>query len=131
MLKSKTLRNRLISGGLELVLSHTEKLCQASYYTYPVFYEYKMYNHKIKTSFFSLCLSGPCTFLYPWKAVYNTMREITNLVFNRIRWIGTGSHQYEKTLSSIVFYPAFYEYKMYNHKIKTSFISRCLRHLGA
>ena len=38
---------------------------------------------------------------------------------------------YEKTMSSIVLYPAFYEYIMYNHKIKTSFFSRCLRHLGA
>ena len=33
------------------------------------------------------------------------------LVFIRIRWIGTGSHPYEKTMSSIVLYPAFYEYK--------------------
>ena len=30
------------------------------------------------------------------------------LVLIRIRWIGTGSHPYEKTMSSIVFYPAFY-----------------------
>ena len=35
------LRNRLISGGLEPVLSQTEKICIASYYTYPVFYDYK------------------------------------------------------------------------------------------
>ena len=34
------LRNRLISGGLEPVLSHTEKLCKASYYIH-VFYGYK------------------------------------------------------------------------------------------
>ena len=34
---------------------------------YPVFYKYKMYDNKIKTS------------LYPRKAVNNTMREITIL----------------------------------------------------
>ena len=45
------------------------------------------------------------------KAVYNTIREITILVFTRIRWIGTGSHPYEKTMCSIVLYTAFYEYK--------------------
>ena len=33
------------------------------------------------------------------------------LVFIRIRWIGTGSHPYEKTMSSIVLYPSFYKYK--------------------
>ena len=37
------------------------------------------------------------------------------LVFIRIWWIGTSSHPYEKTMSSIVLCPAFYEYKMYNH----------------
>ena len=36
-----------------------------------------------------------------------------------IRWIRTSSHPYEKIMSSIVLYPVFYEYKMYNHKIKT------------
>ena len=43
--------------------------------------------------------------------VYNTMKEITILVFIRIRWIGIDSHPYEKTMTSIVLYPAFYEYK--------------------
>ena len=33
------------------------------------------------------------------------------LVFIRIQWIGTGSHAYEKTMSSIVSYPIFYEYR--------------------
>ena len=33
------------------------------------------------------------------------------IVFIRIRWIGTGSHPYEKTMSSIVLYPVFYEYR--------------------
>ncbi len=33
------------------------------------------------------------------------------LVFIRIRWTETGSHPYEKTMSSVVLYPAFYEYK--------------------
>ena len=33
------------------------------------------------------------------------------LVFIRIRWIGTGSHPYEKSMSSIVLYPVFYEYR--------------------
>ena len=36
-----------------------------------------------------------------------------------IRWIRTGLHPYEKIMSSIVLYPVFYKYKMYNHKIKT------------
>ena len=39
-----------------------------------------------------------------------------------IRWIRIGSHPYEKKpMSSIVLYPVSYEYKMYNHKIKTGF----------
>ena len=38
------------------------------------------------------------------------------LVFIRIRWTGTSSHPYEKTLSSTVLYPAFSNIKMYNHK---------------
>ena len=33
------------------------------------------------------------------------------LVFIRIRWIGTGPHPYKKTMSSIVLYPAFCDYK--------------------
>ena len=32
------------------------------------------------------------------------------LVFIRIRWIKTGSYPSEKTMSSIVLYPAFYSY---------------------
>ena len=31
------------------------------------------------------------------------------LVFIQIRWIGTGSHPHEKSMSSIILYPAFYE----------------------
>ena len=38
-----------------------------------------------------------------------------------IRWIRSGSHPYEKSMSSIVLYPVFYKFKMYNHKIKTNF----------
>ena len=38
-----------------------------------------------------------------------------DIEFSRIhsnpRWIGTGSHSYEKTMSFILLYPAFYEYK--------------------
>ena len=44
--------NHLLSGGLEPVLSHTEKLCIASYYE-QLSAVIKMYNYKIKTSFFS------------------------------------------------------------------------------
>ena len=43
-------RNRLISGRLEPVLSHTEKSCLASYYR-QFFHEYLIKNHKIHTSF--------------------------------------------------------------------------------
>ena len=42
-----SLRNRLISGGLEPVVSHTEKLCLASYYI-QFSTNVKMYNQKIK-----------------------------------------------------------------------------------
>ena len=38
-----------------------------------------------------------------------------------IRRIRTGSQPSWKFMSCIVLYPVFYEYKMYNHKIKTSF----------
>ena len=55
--------------------------------------------------------------------------NLTYLIFlysleTNIRWIRTGFHPYEKTMSSIVFYPVF-NVKMYNQMIKTSFF----RHL--
>ena len=42
----------------------------------------------------------------------NIISEETFLVFIRIRWIGTGSHPFENTMSSTELYPAFYEYKI-------------------
>ena len=49
-------RNRLISGGLEPVLSYTEKLCLASYYI-QFSTKMKMYNHKIKISFYLITVN--------------------------------------------------------------------------
>ena len=46
------LRNRLISAGLEPVLSHTEKSFIISYYI-QFSTNIKMYNHNIKNSFVS------------------------------------------------------------------------------
>ena len=53
------------------------------------------------------------------------------LVFIRIRWIGTGSHPYEKLCLASYYIQLSTNIEMYNHKIKTSLFSRCLRHLGA
>ena len=47
------LRHRLISGGLEPVLSHTEKSCIASYYK-QLSTNNEIKNHTINTSFVSL-----------------------------------------------------------------------------
>ena len=47
-----SLRNRLISGGLEPVLSYTKKLCIESYYIFST--NIKMYSHEIKTIFWHL-----------------------------------------------------------------------------
>ena len=44
------IQNQLISGGIELVLIHTKKLCLASYHI-QFSLSIKMYNYKIKTSF--------------------------------------------------------------------------------
>ena len=44
------------------------------------------------------------------------------LIFIRIRRIGTGSHPYEKTMSSINYIQLSTNIKMYNHKIKTIFL---------
>ena len=79
------LPNRSISGGLEPVLSHTEKSCIVSYYR-----QFSA-NIKINSLYFTIFLgkifgpSGPIklkknfnfSFYYPQKAVYNTMRYIT------------------------------------------------------
>ena len=64
------LRNRFISGGLEPVLSHTEKLCITSYYI-QFSVNVKVYKHTIKISF------------YPRKVVYDKMREITITTFHK------------------------------------------------
>ncbi len=48
-----------------------------------------------------------------------TLQLLSNQDFEKILyskpiyiwWIRTGSHPYEKTMSSIVLYPVFYEYK--------------------
>ena len=45
------LRSRLISAGLEPVLSHNEKSCIASYYRLNIFHEYQNKINKIYTSF--------------------------------------------------------------------------------
>ncbi len=65
--------------------------------------------NRIRTS----STANTCLSLYYRQFITNikTKRLTQFLVFIRIRWIGTGSHPYEKTMSSIVFYPAFYEYK--------------------
>ena len=80
------LRNRLISGGLEPVLSNTEKLCIASYYI-QFSMNIKMNHHKINTSLIArafgtsglikLVLISQFFILIFAKAVYNTMRHIT------------------------------------------------------
>ena len=41
----------------------------------------------------------------------------------------SGCHR--KIMHPIILYTVFYEYKMYNHNIKTSFVRPCLRHLLA
>ena len=71
------LRNRLISGGLEQVLNHTENLCIALYYI-KFSTKIEMYNHKIKTRFLARTfgISGLKKKLFhPRKAVYNLMRK--------------------------------------------------------
>ena len=74
------LRNRLISTGLEPVLSHIEKSCIASYYR-----QFSM-NNKIKIlkiipvlvnpDLLSIraTITGFRLIIFPRKAVYNTMR---------------------------------------------------------
>ena len=56
-----------------------KKLCLTSNYI-QLSTNIKMYNHKIKTSFFSpkVPKARAIRILYPRKAVYNTMKEITN-----------------------------------------------------
>ena len=72
----------IISAGLELVISHTEKWCIATYYN-QFSTNINMYNHKINPIFLARIfgISGlkilKLYILYPWKAVYNTMRELT------------------------------------------------------
>ena len=70
-----------------------------------------MNNHYIKTSFVSPYLQHlgvnktalNCTYLYPQKAVYNTMHNYSGIAWNpiNIRWIITGSH---KELTSFCFF---------------------------
>ena len=81
-----SLRNRLISGGLEPVLSPTEKLCLASFYI-QFSTTIKCTIIRFKTRCFSQCLLQLGAkkelvvillfILYPRKAIYNMMREIT------------------------------------------------------
>ena len=59
----------------------------------------------------------------------NRVSRLSSKLIN-IRWIRTSSKPYTQKIS--VLNPVFYEYiKMKNHNIKTSFVSPCLRHLGA
>ena len=72
-----SLRNRKISGGLEPVLRHTEKICIASYYI-QFSTNIKMYKPILLARAFGI--SGVknlvhCTFLYSWKVVYNTKHK--------------------------------------------------------
>ena len=72
------LPNRLIFVGLELVFSHTEKSCIVSYYIQfstntkctPVLLARAFGISGLKKT----CFNHNCKFLYPQKAVYNTMR---------------------------------------------------------
>ena len=65
--------NPIISAGLELVLSNTEKLCIASYYI-DFSTNIKCTITRLEPVFFINKTGCTITFLYPRKAVHNTMR---------------------------------------------------------
>ncbi len=78
---------RLISSGLEPVLSHTAKI-MFSIVLYPVFYDYKVFNHKIKTSFLPGISGQIKQFRLIWSAVYEILQTFEPNIQQLLLYVG-------------------------------------------